>query len=219
MKQLARTCVCLAVLVSVVPADETVEKKQAAIKLPAPESWRGETIALPPGFARDMKLKGTEVIRFAPGMFQPKSDSFFSYLFVFRIQQEPELKPEIIRREFLKYYRGLAKSVLRGKDTKVDFEAFTFKLTQVKPKKETPAASRKRMVSIGELEWVEPFVTQKPQKLRLEIQTWKESQHNYMFVCVSPQPKDAAIWKQLRKIRDKYQSPAKQVKSTEKKKQ
>ena len=37
------------------------------IPLKAPKGWSGETIKLPPGFARDMKLRGIEVIRFAPG--------------------------------------------------------------------------------------------------------------------------------------------------------
>lgn len=37
-------------------------------KLTAPKDWGGETIKLPPGFAPDMKLKGSEHIRFAPGM-------------------------------------------------------------------------------------------------------------------------------------------------------
>jgi hypothetical protein len=31
----------------------------------ASEDWTGETIAIPPGFAPEMKLKGTEHIRFS----------------------------------------------------------------------------------------------------------------------------------------------------------
>lgn len=34
-------------------------------ELSASEDWTGETIAIPPGFAPDMKLKGTEHIRFS----------------------------------------------------------------------------------------------------------------------------------------------------------
>ena len=56
----------------------------------------------------------------------------------------------------------------------------------------------------GTLDWVEPFATKKPQKLNLEIRTWAKKDRNYIFVCVSPQARDAAIWKQLHKIRDDY---------------
>src|SRR5262245_54496113 len=58
-------------------------------KLAAPTGWGGETIQLPPRFAADMKLKGTEHIRFAPGMMKPESDSFFSYAFTFELQPQP----------------------------------------------------------------------------------------------------------------------------------
>ena len=53
------------------------------IQIKAPKAWRSETIKLPPAFAPDMTLTGVEEIRFAPGMFQADSDSFFSYFLVF----------------------------------------------------------------------------------------------------------------------------------------
>jgi len=55
-----------------------VDEKSDEPELAAPEGWGGETIQLPPKFASDMKLKGSEHIRFAPGMMKPLSDSFFS---------------------------------------------------------------------------------------------------------------------------------------------
>ena len=90
------------------------------IKFAAPAGWGGETIKLPPGFAPDMKLKGLEHIRFAPGMMKPGSDSFFSYAFVFELEINPSLTDAVVEEEFLKYYRGLCKSVLNGKLPDVD---------------------------------------------------------------------------------------------------
>src|SRR6476660_2607127 len=63
-----------------------VADEPAPFKLSAPDGWGGETMELPPGFAPDMKLKGSEHIRFAPGMMKPASDTFFSYAFVFELQ-------------------------------------------------------------------------------------------------------------------------------------
>ena len=183
-------------------ADETY-----STKLTAPESWPGETIALPPGFAPDMKLKGSEHIRFAPGMMKPASDSFFSYAFVFELQSNPDLTETVVKEEFLKYYRGLCMKVLDGKAPDVDPSQFTLELQRLKSDAK-PQPNEKDadapVLYTGTLDWVEPFATKKPQKLNLEIQTWVRNDRNYIFACVSPQARDTAIWKQLHAIRDAY---------------
>lgn len=184
-----------------------VAEEPKPVKLDAPEGWTGETIALPPGFARDMKLKGAEHIRFAPGMMKPASDSFFCYAFVFELESKPVLTDAVIKDEFLKYYRGLCKAVLNGKAPEVDPSEFTLELKRVKsdaePASDSKAADTATQYT-GTLVWVEPFATKKPQKLNLEIQTWTKNDRNYIFVCVSPQARDTAIWKQLHAIRDGY---------------
>lgn len=182
-------------------------EEPGSFKLAAPAGWGGETISLPPGFAPDMKLKGSEHIRFAPGMMKPESDSFFSYAFVFELQLQPVLTEAVVRDEFLKYYRGLCKAVLNGKLPDVDPAGFTLKLQRVvsdeKPASEERAKDAPALYA-GTLEWVEPFATKKSQKLNLEIRTWAGSDRNYLFACVSPQGQDAAIWKQLHTIRGDY---------------
>lgn len=178
-----------------------------SFKLAAPAGWGGETIELPPGFAPDMKLKGSEHIRFAPGMMNPASDSFFCYAFVFELQPQPVLTEAVVEDEFLKYYRGLCKAVLNGKRPDVDPSEFTLELQRVKsdaPPSPDENATDTPMEYTGMLDWVEPFATKKAQKLNLEMRTWAGSDRNYIFVCVSPQARDTAIWKQLHVIRDDY---------------
>jgi hypothetical protein len=107
----------------------------------------------------------------------------------------------------LKYYRGLCKAVLNGKLPEVDPSKFTLELKRVKsdaPSSPNEKPSDKPTQYIGTLDWIEPFATKKPQKLNLEIRTWASADRNYIFACVSPQARDAAIWKQLHKIRDDY---------------
>jgi len=184
-----------------------VGDEPSSLKLAAPKEWGGETIELPPAFAPDMKLKGSEHIRFAPGMMKPESDSFFSYAFVFDLEPKPGLTEAVLKEEFLKYYRGLCKAVLNGKRPDVDPSEFTLELKPVKSDAE-PASDEKAAdtptLYTGTLDWVEPFATNKAQKLNLEFRTWSGNDRNYIFVCVSPQARDAAIWKQLHKIRDDY---------------
>jgi hypothetical protein len=173
-----------------------VADKSRCEELTAPAGWGGETIQLPPGFASDMKLKGSEHIRFAPGMMKPQSDSFFCYAFVFDLDPEPALSEAVVKDEFLKYFRGLCTAVLRGERPDVDPSTFTLELQRKKSKVATSYT--------GTLQWVEPFATKKPQKLNLEIRVWARNDRNYIFACVSPQSRDSEIWEQLRAIRDDY---------------
>lgn len=181
-----------------------VADEPAKFKLAAPEGWGGETIRIPPGFASDMKLKGEEHIRFAPGMMKPKSESFFSYAFVFELEAKPALTEAVLTEEFLKYYRGLCKTVLNGKFPDVDPSKFTLELKRDKSQAKDGKSPATMTRYTGTLVWVEPFATQKPQALNLEIQTWTRHDRNYVFVCVSPQDRDREIWKQLQAIRDGY---------------
>lgn len=176
-----------------------------------PEDWKTERIALPPTFAPDMKLQGTEEIWFAPGMFKPKSASFFSYMFVFQLKSKPELNQEVIEREILVYYRGLARSVLKRSKVEVDPKQFSLKLKQSKTIDEKAKAPAGMKRYAGDLKWVEPFATQKPQTLHLEVDMWANSKtnQNYLFVCVSPQEDKAAIWKTMRNLRVSFLSTSK----------
>jgi hypothetical protein len=188
------------------PAASADEKNQFALEAPA--DWGGETIKLPPGFARDMKWRGVEHIRFAPGMMQANSDTFFCYAFAFELDRNTDLTQEAVTAEFLKYYRGLCSAVAGAKIPDLDTSKFSFKLEPTKTKP-TALADVKEIHYTGVLDWIEPFATRKPQKLNVEIQTWKDDHHGYLFAGVSPQATDAVIWNQLHKIRDDYVSKSK----------
>jgi hypothetical protein len=56
--------------------------------------------------------------------------------------------------------------------------------------------------SVGEVRWPEPFATDKPQTLRLEIHSWPSAKHkdHCVFVCASPQPETGAGWTTPREI-------------------
>ena len=183
-------------------------KVVAEEKLVFKTDWKGERITLPPSFAPEMELKGIEVIRFAPGMFDVKSDSFFSYAFVFSVSADQRLTQEVIRKETLTYYRGLSKNVLKGKGVEVDTAKFAFALDKATAVKEVPeSVTKPESVTqySGKLEWVEPFATAKAQTLHFEIQTWADSDtgRNYLFVCTSPRNPGETdpVWKELRGIR------------------
>lgn len=188
-------------IISLLVASTAAADEPNKFVLAAPTGWGGETIKLPPGFARDMKWKGVEHIRFAPGMMKADSKTFFSYAFVFELDRNTDQTQKSVTEEFLKYYRGLSSAVGRGKIPDLDPSKFVFKL---KPTKLAIFPDESAKSYTGVLDWIEPFATRKQQKLNVEIQTWSNSEHNYVFACVSPKELGSAIWKQLHKIRDDY---------------
>jgi hypothetical protein len=153
-----------------------------------------------------MKWIGEEDIRFAPGMFKADADDFFTYVLVFLLESDSDVSLEKIGKEVLTYYQGLGKAVMKGKGLDVDAEKFTIKLTKDESVAEAPAGVETASVAqfSGFLDWVEPFATQKEQRLHLEVQSWKHGEKPALFLCVSPKAREAEIWKQLRKIRASF---------------
>lgn len=199
-----RFLVILAILsgsITVLAADA-----ELAQHITVPADWKGEQISLPPSFAREMKFKGIEEARFSPGMFLEKSNTFFSYFFVFKIDPGTELTQKKIECELLTYYQGLSRTIFNSRKKKIDTSGFTCKLTKVMPVDPQKIYPQGLTEYAATVNWTEPFVTQKPQTLNLIIQAWtdKSSKHGYLFVCVSSQDLKANIWQSMQNIRNKF---------------
>lgn len=197
---------CSVIVVAFIPFSSLAEEPEPendGIPLVAPKEWRGETISLPPGFAKDMKLKGVEKIRFAPGMFQPDAPDFFSYVLVFRLEAEPELTVETLERELLAYYRGLAAAVGKGK---IQTDEFSISVKNSEDDTADTNADTNAANYVAALDWIEPFATSKAQKLNIQLRVWKaeKSDHNWIFMAASPNKDDDPIWKDMHRIRDKF---------------
>jgi len=169
-------------------------------------TWKGERLQLPTGFAPDMKWKGEEDIRFAPGMFDANADDFFTYVLVFLLNQGEDDSAKAIQREILTYYRGLSKAVSKGAVTEADAEKFSVEMKKEAEVVSAPAGIDPKSVTAysGTLDWIEPFATKQAQTLHFEAHAWKHGERPAMFLCVSPKKRDAAIWENLRKIRSKF---------------
>jgi hypothetical protein len=196
-----RTCLLSALILT--PPAAGPPEKEPPYQVPTPTGWAKETLALPPAFAPDMKWKGTEELRFAPGMFKADAPDFFSYALLFWLPEDAAIDAKTMERELLAYYRGLAAAVLKGKKQEVDTKVFILTLTAAEQQPDKRPGGEAVAGYVGELKWTEPFATGKPQTLRLEIDSWPSAKHkhHFVFVCASPQPETGAVWKTLREIR------------------
>lgn len=166
-------------------------------------AWRGERIELPPSFARDLGWTGVEEIRFAPGMFKAEAPDFFSYILVFHLAPDDDISEAGLKRELLVYYRGLSEAVMGGKQKTVDTSGFAVALTKAeRDTLEAPEAAPSAEGWTGTLDWIEPFATDKTQRLHLEVHVWKEGENPVVLSLVSPvDPAGDVAWPDLREIR------------------
>lgn len=120
-----------------------------------------------------MNLKGSEQMRFAPGTLNPASDSFFSDAIVFELETQPALTDTLVKEEFLKYFRGPCRVVLNGNQPDVDPSKFIRRRERVKAESK-PFPDEQAVETVthytGTLDWGEPFVTKKLQKLNPVIE-------------------------------------------------
>lgn len=171
-----------------------------------PPAWRGEVISLPPGFAKNLAWKGTENIRFAPGMFKAEHANFFSYVLVFLLEGEADVSEAAVKKQVLVYYQGLAQAVAGKALPDLDTDAFKLKLTPADELKPNPGGDKADKAEglktwSGTLDWIEPFATKKAQTLNLEVHLWKHGEQPALYFTVSPQATDHAIWKEMRGYR------------------
>jgi hypothetical protein len=87
------------------PANATTEP------WPTPAGWKSETIPFPLGFAPSLAHRGVEELRFAPGMFDPAAPGYWSYAFVWRVENAAELDAKQLGDDLTTYFRGLIAAV------------------------------------------------------------------------------------------------------------
>ncbi len=161
---------------------------------PAPQGWRYERLALPPHFAPELELNGVEDLLFAPGMFAPDSDSYFSYVLALRVEGELEVDEAYLTRFLESYYRGLCRAV--GEERKLGLD-----LAQVKASVRGAADRFRATVAM-----FDPFVTGEPLEIALEIEVHQAARRTELFALASPLDAEAPIWNELRALGDGWRA-------------
>ena len=190
-----------ATCVSLVFLTLNAEPKGGAELLPKTRAdWRYERIDFPLPFAPALKYDGFEELRFAPGMFNAESDTYFTYIFGLKITNDVTIDAAQLKSFLETYYRGLCKTVAEGTDFDIDVSKISAVVRE--DHYEAPQSRHFRVT----LESFDPFVTGKPLTLHLEMIVVKASQSDCrIFAAVSPKPTDAPVWKVLRKLKRQFQ--------------
>ena len=161
----------------------------------APEGWRLERLDLSLTFAPDLGFEGFEELRFAPGMFDPDSPSYFSYVMALRLDGDHDVTPAFWKEFLSPYYRGLCAAVGAGKDLEVSPEDSVIDVVQ-----------RDDRVCVATIDMVDAFVTAKALRLRIELESYSTPRATELFGVVSPMPEDAAVWDELAGVREHWRA-------------
>jgi glycine betaine/choline ABC-type transport system substrate-binding protein len=185
-------------------AGDAPPSDKGSFQWPVAEGWRKETMAFPLEFAKDLGFSGVEEIRFAPGMFKPDIDGYWSYAFAWWLDGRPTLGAAELERSLTRYFAGLITAVAKDKGYAIDRARFSASIRAL------PRSSGKLGHEVhafaGTVESYDAFATGKPIVLNLDVWVWDcaDSGKRVAMVLASPKPASAPIWKALHARRDEF---------------
>jgi len=168
------------------------EKKTLKNPLSAPENWREETLNFPLSFAPSLNYRGAQYVRFAPGWGKMNSKEYFSYAFLWSLEDDPKLSSNSLESDLENYFDGLIKAVLGQKSDSIE-NAINAKVFIEKIDQHNYA---------GKILTFDPFTTQKEVSLNTVITYFpcKTMDRHLVFFRFSPQHINHSVWEKLNKL-------------------
>ncbi|HEX6882192.1 MAG TPA: DUF5829 family protein [Planctomycetota bacterium] len=155
---------------------------------PAPAGWRGERLDFPLGFAPELDYRGVEDLLFAPGMFVPDSDSYFSYALALRLEGEVAVDEGMLQRFLETYYRGLCRAVAADRRLALDVDEIRARVSRA-------GEGFRATVSM-----FDAFTTGAALDLALELEWHAAPRATEILGLASPLDAGAPVWGELRAL-------------------
>ena len=157
------------------------------------EPWRSEQLTFPIRFAPSLDYKGIEEVRFAKGWGTPDSDEFWTYTFLWYLDEDPAITASAIEDDIEAYFDGLMTLVGKGSGLKDIPKA---NVIFVKSMNTTNTY-------IGKAKVFDAFFNKDIQELNIKATTGyclKTKKHTVIFTF-SPKEFDHNIWQILDNIK------------------
>lgn len=167
-----------------------------------PAGWSAETNTFPLSFAPGLPYRGSEEIRFMPGMYKPGARDFWSYAFVWAIEGAPAVAPANLEQSLTTYFKGLTESV---GGSKFNFDSSRYKAT-LQPAADTVIANHPAKHYTGRVALYDGFTTGLPLDLNTEAFVWEcpaESKTFALFLF-SPGSRTTEVWENLRNVGESF---------------
>ena len=165
----------------------TVQSQEISIQSTL-DTWKYEKLTLPLDFAPNITYQGYEELKFAPGMFDPKAKDYFSYVFLFKLENTNLLNRGQLKTLLENYYKGLFIAISADKKTAAKVQ--DVKVTQIQGYKTNYHSS---------LNFYDCF--NQCQKLAIEIELEQKQVDGNVIIMASAsaQPQSSDIWDVMRR--------------------
>ncbi len=158
--------------------------------LESPGGWNVEQIKFPLSFAPSIEFNGIEDIRFAPGWSRPDSPEFWTYKFVWEIDEDPKLTEERISGLLETYFAGLARAVSGGGE-----------LEPEKLAKPIAVFVQDGEIFKGKVRLFDAFSTKDWIRLNAKVSGRKSGAKHLVVFELSPKSFDHEVWAALENVR------------------
>lgn len=171
---------------------------KAPYHLASPEGWGIERFLLPAGFAPEIKYKGVEDIRFAPGWAKKGAEDYWSYLFLWYLDGEVKPDAEHIGQYLKDYYTGL----IRVNGAAIPKEKIIPVEVSVQGVNALATDQHSFRGTVTMLDYMQQ------QKITLyvaiHVLACKQSGKSFIVHQLSPQQYQHGIWKRMDAIREQF---------------
>jgi hypothetical protein len=168
------------------------QSAKPALAPSAGPGWTTEKFSLPPSFAPDLPVKGMEVARFSPEWAKKNTGGYWTYGFVWALEQTAVPSKVTLEQDLRDYYTGLVISnLVRAKiDIKyaLPVNVKLYPVNKSKPDQHAYEGSIKML----------DYMTQDPVTLNVRVQILRSTgQQVLIYFEVSPKGFDDEVWGEL----------------------
>lgn len=161
--------------------------------LPIPKGWTVERFPVPPSFANAIPYKGVEDIRFTPGWGKIESNEYWSYAFLWFLDDISEFDSKTLENNLTAYYTGLFN--INTSKSNID----TTKLIPVQVTINSKKAEKEDDKTFEGIVKMNDYMTKKPITLNLiiHIKSCEEQNKSFVLFELSPRPYSDMVWNDL----------------------
>jgi hypothetical protein len=176
-------------LLSILFTIHTSYAQDKELLLTIDEPWRSERLEFPIAFAPSLDYKGVEEVRFASGWGKPESDAFWTYTFLWYLDEDPKITAAVIEDDIEAYFNGLMALVGKGNG-----------LTDI-PKANVVFVKEndQNNAFIGKAKIFDAFFSKSIQELNIKVVSGycSETKKYTVLFTFSPKEYNHGIWKTL----------------------
>ncbi len=156
--------------------------------------WGKEIFHFPLHFAPTIDYDGIEEVVFPKNWINPDSTNFWSYVFVWSLENQDEVTPKELEKTLKLYFDGLMEVVNKNPEAKIKPTRARFHLNK------NPSDS---IFVSGSLTIFDAFATQQPLDLNARVYSkfCSGDGKRILLFRFSPKPFDHAVWELLRTVR------------------